>query len=408
METDIAVIGAGIVGLATAYALRKKYPHKKILVLEKESMVAAHQSGHNSGVLHSGVYYKPGSLKAINCTRGKTLMEQFCKEEGLNYEICGKIIVATSEPELTALERLHERAVANLVECEVLAPERMREIEPYVNGIKALRIPTAGIVDYVQVCERLKNKIENGTANNSDMSTNGSSVVKDCKLIAARRYPKHIILETEQGTIESSLVVNCAGLHSDRVAKILGLEPSVKIIPFRGEYYKLLDSAKGLCKHLIYPVPDARFPFLGVHFTRMISGEVECGPNAVLAFAREGYTKSKINFFDLLDSLTYPGFLKMSQKFWREGMYEMQRSFSKAAFVKALQKLVPDIKAEYLVTAQAGVRAQAVTPSGALVDDFVIEERERVVHVLNAPSPAATSSLNIGESIAGILAKQIS
>jgi L-2-hydroxyglutarate oxidase len=359
------------------------------VVLEKEAELALHQTGHNSGVLHSGIYYKPGSLKAINCRQGKRLMEEFCAAEGIAYEICGKVIVALDETELPAMERIYERGQANGVACEVIGPERLAELEPHSAGIKAIHVPEAGIVNYKQVCQRLAERVRE----------RDGQVLTSARVTKIERSDGRVVLTTAAGDVEAAQVVNCAGLHCDRVTALSGQKPDAKIIPFRGEYYELTPEATHLCKNLIYPVPDPNFPFLGVHFTRMIEGGVECGPNAVLAFAREGYRKTDFNLADLAETLAYPGFRKLAAKYWKTGLGEMWRSASKAAFVKALQRLVPEIRAEHLHAAPAGIRAQAVAPDGSMVDDFLIQEADRVINVNNAPSPAATASLNIGKTI---------
>lgn len=395
-QASVAVIGGGIVGLATAYRLTELYPERSVIILEKEADLAHHQTGHNSGVLHSGIYYKPGSLKATNCREGKKAMEAFCAAEGIDYEICGKVIVATSDEELPALQRIYERGQANGVQCALIEREHLRELEPHAAGVKAIHVPESGIVNYRQVCERLAARIQE----------RGGRILMNARVTAMRRYPSHLVLESQAGEVTADYVVNCAGLHSDRVTALSGQQPEVKIIPFRGEYYEVREQTHHVCRNLIYPVPDPNFPFLGVHFTRMIHGGVECGPNAVLAFAREGYTKMDINLADLFDTLTYSGFLKMASKYWQTGMGEMWRSFSKAAFVKALQRLIPEITADDLTLAPAGVRAQAIAPDGAMVDDFMIQEGERTVNVCNAPSPGATASLNIGKYILEKLATQ--
>ncbi|MEX2381718.1 MAG: L-2-hydroxyglutarate oxidase [Opitutales bacterium] len=388
--TDVTIIGGGIVGLSTAYELSKRLPKLKITVLEKEKGPAFHQTGHNSGVLHTGIYYKPGSLKAINCREGKKAMERFCAEEGINYEICGKVIVALEEKELPILENIYKRGQANGVTCKMIGKEELLEREPHTAGIKAILVPEAGIVDYKQVCVRMAERIEE---NHNDQIFYGARV------LSMRPENDRMVIETTTGEVETRFVVNCAGLHSDRVTALSGQKPEVKIVPFRGEYFELEASAQRLCRHLIYPVPDPSFPFLGVHFTRMIDGSVECGPNAVLAFSREGYGKMDIRPGDLFESLTYPGFLKLATKYWRVGAGEMWRSVSKAAFVRALQRLVPEITANDLKSAPAGVRAQAISRDGTMVDDFMIQESKQVVNVCNAPSPAATASLNIGKLI---------
>jgi L-2-hydroxyglutarate oxidase LhgO len=394
---DVAIIGAGIVGLATGYQLGRRYPKLRVLILEKEADLAQHQTGHNSGVLHSGIYYKPGSLKATNCRAGKAAMEAFCREEGIPFEICGKVIVAVAEDELPALERIYERGVANGVGVEMIDRARLAELEPHAAGVRAIHVPEAGIVDYPQVCVRLAEHVRR----------NNGQIVTGARVTAMHAASDEVQVETTAGTYSARYVVNCAGLQCDRVTKMSGQTPAAKIVPFRGEYFELLPEAQHLCRNLIYPTPDPAFPFLGVHFTRMVHGGVECGPNAVLAMAREGYRKTDINVADLVESLTYPGFLKLAAKYWRTGMGEMWRSISKRAFVKALQRLVPEIREEHLVAAPAGVRAQALLRDGSMVDDFLIQDGPRVVNVQNAPSPAATASLNVGSLIVDHLAARM-
>lgn len=394
-SSDIVIIGGGIVGLATAFDLTQKHPGRTIIILEKEAAVAQHQTGHNSGVMHSGIYYKPGSLKARNCRAGKLAMADFCTREGIAFELCGKVIVATEESELGRLQALHERGLANGVACEIVSRDRLRELEPHCTGIRALHVPEAGIVNYRQVCERLAARV----------TECGNRIVTGARVTGLREMGDEVILQTGAGDFRSRFVVNCAGLHSDRVTALGGVKPSVKILPFRGEYFELKPEAESLCRNLIYPVPDPQFPFLGVHFTRMALGGVECGPNAVLALAREGYRKTDVNLRDLCETLGYAGFRKLAFKHWRMGMAEMWRSCSKAAFVRALQRLVPEIRGEHLTPAPAGVRAQAVSPDGAMVDDFAIDERPRIINVINAPSPAATASLSIGQMIVEKLAR---
>jgi (S)-2-hydroxyglutarate dehydrogenase len=393
-QTDVAIIGGGIVGLATAYRLLERFPGRKVTILEKEREVAQHQTGHNSGVLHSGIYYRPGSLRATNCREGKLAMEEFCVKENIPFNRCGKVIVAVTESEIPQLERIYERGVANDIPCERIGPERLKEIEPHVAGVQAIHVPEAGIVDYRQVSERLAERIK----------AMGGEFKMSAKVTGMFRHENRMVVQNTAGEMQAKLVVNCGGLHSDRLAWLSGTHPDAQIVPFRGEYFELKPSAHHLCHGLIYPVPDPQFPFLGVHFTRMIHGGVECGPNAVFAFAREGYYKTSFNFFDTLESLTYPGFLRLAWKHWRAGWNEFYRSFSKAAFVAALQRLVPEIREEHLVPAPAGVRAQALTRDGNLVEDFLILENELVVNVCNAPSPAATASLNIGKLIVDKLA----
>lgn len=386
---DLAVIGGGIVGLATAYQFTQRYPGRQVIVLEKESHVAAHQTGHNSGVLHSGIYYKPGSLKAINCRAGKKAMEEFCAAEGIAHEICGKVIVAVTESDLPSLERIYERGQANGVNCALIDQSRLAELEPHVAGIRAIHVREAGIVNYRQVCERLAQRVRAA----------GGTIVFQARVLKVRHQANGVSISSTAGDYTAQQLVNCAGLHSDRIAQLSGVTPGAQIVPFRGEYYALKPTAYRLCRNLIYPTPDPQFPFLGVHFTRMIDGSVECGPNAVLAFGRESYRFFDVNLRDLLGTLTYQGFLRMARKHWRMGLGEMRRSLSKAAFVRALQRLVPEIRAEDLEPAPAGIRAQAVAPDGGLVDDFLIVEGDRVVNVCNAPSPAATAALQIGATI---------
>jgi len=388
--TDFLVIGAGIVGLATAHALLQKFPDKKVIVLEKESAPAQHQTGHNSGVIHSGIYYKPGSMKAENCRKGKALLENFCQSEKIPYEICGKIILATDDSELPALNKLFERGKANGVKCRLIEREEVHALEPHVSGIKAIHVEESGIVDFTAVCRKLVKKI----------TDQGNQVVFNAKVVKISESQSGVRLATRSGEFHARLAFNCAGLYSDRIAKLAGLEPPVQIIPFRGEYFNLSKPAKPFCQHLIYPVPNPEFPFLGVHFTRMISGAVECGPNAVPAFAREGYQKNAVNFADLAEMISFSGFLKLGKTYWREGMMEFRRSLSKAQFLKSLQRLVPEIQMAHLQAAPSGVRAQAVAPDGKMLDDFLIYETRNMIHVLNAPSPAATASLNIGNVLA--------
>jgi L-2-hydroxyglutarate oxidase len=395
-EADVGIIGGGILGLATAYRLTQQSPARRVVILEKEDSLAQHQTGHNSGVLHSAIYYKPGSLKAINCREGKKAMEASCAAEGIDYEICGKVIVATTENELPALQTIYERGQANGVQCAIIDQAHLHELEPAAAGIKAIHVPESGIVNYKQVCQRMAERIR---------ERNGQ-IITQARVTGMQQQGGQVIIQTLAGEFAVDYVVNCAGLHSVRVASMSGVRPEVKIVPFRGEYFEVKPEAQHLCRNLIYPVPDPSFPFLGVHFTRMIEGGVECGPNAVLAFAREGYTKSDINLGDLLETLTYPGFLKLAAKYWQTGMGEMWRSFSKAAFVRALQHLVPEIREEHIEAAPAGIRAQAVAPDGSMVDDFMIQETERIVNVCNAPSPAATASLNIGRLIVDKLAQR--
>jgi L-2-hydroxyglutarate oxidase len=387
---DVAIVGGGIVGLATAYQLLERRPGTQVVVLEKEREVAAHQTGHNSGVLHSGIYYKPGSLRAENCRLGKLAMQEFCDREQIPFNLCGKVIVAVDNTELPQLQRIFERGQANGINCQMIDAARLKELEPHARGVQAIHVPEAGIVDYRQVCERLAQRI----------TERGGTVLTQARVSAMFRRNGRMIIDSTAGEVETRYVATCAGLQSDRLTRLSGQTPVAQVVPFRGEYYELKPSAQHLCNGLIYPVPDPNFPFLGVHFTRMIHGGVECGPNAVLAFAREGYYRLSFNLYDFVEAITYSGFLRLARKHWRAGMGEMWRSFSKAAFVAALQRLVPEIKSADLVPAPAGVRAQALLPTGELVDDFLILENDLVVNVCNAPSPAATASLNIGRLVA--------
>ncbi len=387
---DIVVIGGGIVGLATAMKLAERDPFLSIAVVEAESEVAFHQSGHNSGVLHSGIYYKPGSIKAVTCRRGKAMMEAFCDEESISWDRCGKVVVATNQQELVQLSAIEEKANANGVDFERINTDQLRELEPSVAGIAALHVPETGIVNYAKVCQVMKRRILD----------RGGYVVLSFQVSKIKTVGKSNELTSKKGQIiHTGWIVNCAGLQSDRVFRMAGGKPQVRIVPFRGEYYELVPHRESLCRNLIYPVPDPSFPFLGVHFTRMIDGGVECGPNAVLALSRHGYDWKTFSPRDLLETLQYGGFRKLARKFWRTGVGEIHRSLSKRAFVAALQKLIPSIRIEDLKPGRAGVRAQAITPEGALVDDFVIESSDCGTHVLNAPSPAATASLAIAEEI---------
>jgi len=389
---DIAVIGGGIVGTATAMALSRAQ-NLSLVVLEAEDLLAAHQTGHNSGVIHSGLYYRPGSLKAKNCVEGREALYRFCEENDIPHERCGKVVVATSEEEIPRLEELHRRGTENgLRDLRKMGPEEIREFEPHVTGIAGLHVPETGIVDFTKVTETYAEKVRAA----------GGEIRTGTRVTGVTRGTGGMILKTSRGEILCRSLVNCAGLECDRVARMCGVDPGLRIIPFRGEYYDLVEERWSLVKNLIYPVPDPRFPFLGVHFTRMIHGGIEAGPNAVLAFAREGYRKTDISFRDLADTLTYGGFWRMAAKYWRMSTGEFHRSFSKRAFVRALQRLLPEIGEEDVHPGGAGVRAQAVEPDGSLADDFRIVEGDGMVHVLNAPSPAATASISIGEKIAAM------
>lgn len=393
---DVLVVGGGIVGLATAYTLTR-VPGRRVVVLEAEPGLARHQTGHNSGVIHSGLYYKPGSLKARNCTAGREAMYQFCAEHGVAHERCGKIVVAVTESDGPALNELERRGQANGLEGmkRLRNLAELQEYEPQVAGVEGLYVPQTGIVDFPGVTETYARLVREA----------GGEVRTGARVVGVKRDGAELVVETAAGPVRASNIVNCAGLQSDRIARLCGLDPGLQIIPFRGEYYELVPEQHHLVRNLIYPVPDPRFPFLGVHFTRMVKGGVEAGPNAVLAFRREGYHKLDFSLRDSLDMATFPGFWHMAGKFWKTGAGEFHRSFSKSAFVAALQRLMPAIQAEHLKPGGAGVRAQAVTREGALVDDFRILESEHMIHVLNAPSPAATASLSIGRTLADMVEK---
>jgi (S)-2-hydroxyglutarate dehydrogenase len=392
---DVAIIGGGLVGLATALNLVQRF-RISITVLEAELEVAQHQSGHNSGVIHSGLYYKPGSHKARNCTTGREAMIRFCQEHSIPFERCGKVVVAVEEREIPALDELERRGRANGINgIERLTAAQLREHEPHVAGVAGLWVPETGIVDYGVVARKYAELIRAA----------GATIQLGARLREVERRPDELILHTAAGDVPARQLINCGGLQSDRIARLCGLNPGLQIIPFRGEYYELVPERRALVKGLIYPVPDPRFPFLGVHFTRTIHGGVEAGPNAVLAFRREGYSRWQISPRDLLGYATYRGFWRMAWKHWKTGIGELYRSFSKKAFHRALRRLIPELRLEDLRPFGAGVRAQAVEPSGALVDDFRFVEAERMIHVLNAPSPGATASLSIGATIAEMAAK---
>ncbi|MFS0559837.1 L-2-hydroxyglutarate oxidase [Terribacillus sp. 179-K 1B1 HS] len=386
---DIAIVGGGIVGLATAYAILQESPDRKVVILEKEPKLALHQTGHNSGVIHSGIYYKPGSFKAAFAKQGSESMLAFCREADIEVEQCGKVIVATKEEERQQLEQLFRRGLANGLAIEKIDADRLQQIEPYANGLAAIRVPQAGIVNYKQVCHVLAERIQ----------SRGGIIKLSSEVVKIEEKLHQAVIHTKEDPIQAGYVINCAGLHSDRVAKAAGLLTDTKIIPFRGEYYELKPQARHYVKHLIYPVPDPAFPFLGVHFTRMIGGGVEAGPNAVLGFKREAYRKTDVAFADMADTLRFPGFWKLAGKYCRQGAAEYLRSFFKSRFVKSLQELIPAIDADDLEAAPAGVRAQALQRDGGLVDDFQLIRGKRTLHVCNAPSPAATASLEIGKAI---------
>lgn len=387
---DLVVIGGGIVGLAVARALAAA-EGLQVLVLEKEERLAGHQTGHNSGVIHSGLYYRPGSLKASNCAAGREALYRYCEERQIPHERCGKLVVATADRELPALQELQRRGQANgLEKLEWLEGEGLRDREPQVAGVAGLYVPQTGIVDYVQVAEAFA----------VDIRSRGGKVRTGCELRRVRPLSKGFELETSDGVFSCRWLVNCAGLQSDRVARLCGLTPEVRIIPFRGEYHTLVPGRRGLVRNLIYPVPDSALPFLGVHLTRMVSGEVEAGPNAVLALKREGYRRSSFSLRDSWEILSYPGFWHLARRFWRVGAREYYRSFRKTVLVQDLRRLLPALNRDDLQPGGAGVRAQAVDTAGRLLDDFCFLEAESMIHVLNAPSPAATASLSIGATIA--------
>ncbi len=392
-QYDVAIVGGGIIGLSTAMQLLERSPDLSIAVIEKEAQLAQHQTGHNSGVIHSGIYYRPGSWKSTFCVGGKQRLIEFCNENEIEYDPCGKVIVATDESELGRLDDLYERGMANGVpDLEMVGPERLAEIEPHTYGVRALWAPHTGIVDYARVANAYAGKFQSA----------GGDIFTGAAVTGARRTAGGTALETRRGALQARHVINCGGLYADRLAAMMGEQTDVRIIPFRGEYYKLAEASHDLVKGLIYPVPDPRFPFLGVHYTRNIHGYVEAGPNAVLAWAREGYHKSNINLGETAGALTFPGFWKMTAKHWRTGMQEMHRSYSKSVFVNDLRKLIPEIRPEDLEPGGSGVRAQAVSSSGTILDDFHILRGQHALHVLNAPSPGATSSLAIGEYLSSM------
>ncbi len=392
MICDVAIVGGGIVGLATARALRERAPHARLVILEKEPKLASHQTGHNSGVIHSGIYYRPGSAKARLCVEGKHLMLQFCEKHGIRVDRCGKVIVATSDAELERLQSLYERGRANGVPVELIDPARLREFEPHAKALSAIWSPSTAIVDYGEVADAIARELQAG----------GVAIETGARVTAIARGSDGVEIAAGRLTVRAKRLVNCAGLYSDAVARLAGAKTEVRIIPFRGEYYMLRAERRALVRGLIYPVPDPEFPFLGVHLTRTVHGEVEAGPNAVFAFAREGYRFGRVSPRELAATLAYRGFWQMARRYWRMGSFEMYRSLSKRAFVRALQRLVPDLRPEDVERGGAGVRAQAVSPDGSLVDDFRIVAGADAIHVLNAPSPAATASLAIGRHIAGL------
>ncbi|EAW38035.1 L-2-hydroxyglutarate oxidase [Lyngbya sp. PCC 8106] len=386
---DFVIIGGGIVGLSTAMALGQRYPDAQILLLEKENHFAPHQTGNNSGVIHSGIYYKPGSLRAKLCREGCQSMVEFCQKHNIDYDVCGKVIVATEPEELPLLENLYQRGLENGLEIHKITAEQVKEVEPYVQCLAGIKVNSTGIVNYTQVALKYAELI----------AQQGGKLQLSTKVENIKNTSEGTVIETNQGEFKAKFLINCAGLYSDRITRLGGVKPEAKIIPFRGEYYELIPQKRHLVKTLIYPVPNPNFPFLGVHFTRMIDGSVHAGPNAVLSLKREGYKKTDFDLADTLDTLTYPGFWKLATKHAKDGIEEIIRSFSKAAFVHSLQRLIPEVQSEDLIPTHAGVRAQALRNDGKLVDDFLIVEGRKAMHVCNAPSPAATASLEIGKAI---------
>ena len=396
---DLTVIGGGIVGLATAMRMARNHPKLRCAVLEKEAELGTHQTGHNSGVLHSGIYYRPGSIKAQTCVAGKRALQEFCDEHGVHYQLCGKVIVATRPEELPRLDELRRRAQANGVDgVEMIGPSGLRDIEPHCTGLQALHAPFTGIIDFGEVARTYARLFETG----------GGTIRTSCEVTSVTRSSGKFIIETSRDPLETRRLINCAGLFVDRVAALTpgfvddvhsGIDEAVRVVPFRGEYHRLKSEKQGLVKGLVYPVPDPQFPFLGVHFTPTIHGHVEVVPNAILAFARQGYRQTDVNLRDVYEILSYGGFWRMARKHWKTSLPELRRAFVKPAFTRELQRLIPAIQSNDLVYSSAGVRAQAVSASGRLVDDFVIAESESAIHVLNAPSPGATSSLGIADII---------
>ncbi|MDP3352739.1 MAG: L-2-hydroxyglutarate oxidase [Flavobacteriaceae bacterium] len=389
---DYIIVGGGIVGLATAYKLQLKFPDKSIAVLEKEDVIGKHQTGRNSGVMHSGIYYKPGSFKALNCKNGHQQLIAFAKENNIKHDVCGKIIVATNESEIPLLEMIYQRGVENGTQgISYLNEQQIKEREPFINGVKAIHVPTAGIIDFVEVCKKFVEIIHQLNPK--------SKLITSCEVVKinSSSYEKEVI--TSLGAFKAKTLIFCGGLQSDRLAVLDKVTLDLQIVGFRGDYFELTDVAKHKIKHLVYPVPDPNFPFLGVHFTRMIDDSIECGPNAVFSFKREGYSRTSFSLKDTWQALTFSGTWKMFFKHWRKGLDEYHRAFSRVAFVKALQKLMPSITVDDVQPARAGVRAQAIENNGDLVDDFKIYKHNGNIHVLNAPSPAATACLAIADEI---------
>jgi L-2-hydroxyglutarate oxidase len=399
MKFDIAIIGGGIIGAATFYKLQKRFPNLKLVLIEKENELAAHQTGHNSGVIHSGLYYKPGSLKAKNCFEGRHELVVFAKEHGIDFDICGKVIVATDEKELPNLDRIFDNGVQNKIEgIKKITAAEVKEIEPFVECIAGIYVPVTGIIDFRGATAKM---VELALAINSE-----SEVRLSTEFLGAEKKGDYSVIQTSKGTIESRYLVYCSGLHADRLAKKDGVKLKEQVVPFRGDYYELADHAKHKVKNLIYPVPDPNFPFLGVHFTRMVDGNVECGPNAVFSFKREGYNKTDFSFRDTWEALTYQGTWKLFLSNIKYGIDEYRRAFSKRLFLKSLQRMIPSLTMDDIIPARAGVRAQLLSQNGDTRDDFRIEHHENSIHVLNAPSPAATASLSIGNYITEVVSEK--
>ncbi len=395
---DVAVVGGGIVGAASAYKIQRKYPHLKIVVFEKEEHLAAHQTGHNSGVIHSGLYYKPGSYKAKNCNDGRRELVKFAKEYKISHDVCGKVVVATNESELPYLDKIYNNGIANGTEgVEKITGEQVKEIEPYVKGVAGIWVSCTGIIDFVGTTEKLGELVEGINPE--------SQVLLGHEVLGFSKEGGITTLKTNRGTFKSKHLVFCGGLQADRLAKKDEVDLDMKIVGFRGDYYELSDKGKHKVKNLIYPVPNPAFPFLGVHFTRMVNGEIECGPNAVFVFKREGYTKTAFNLKDTTDALAYKGTWNLFKKHWRFGLDEYRRAFSKKLFLNRLQGLIPSLEMDDLKPGRCGVRAMALGPNGQMIEDFKIEYKDNAIHVLNAPSPAATSCLAIGEQVAGMATK---
>ncbi len=391
------IIGGGLIGCATACALARDSRFDRIVVLEKETEIGVHQSGRNSGVIHSGIFYSPGSQKAENCRVGRAKLINFCEEEGIDYDLCGKVIVATRESEIPILHEIHERGISNGVENHLLSAAQLREREPYATGLKALFVPSAGIVDFRSVCRRLAERVEDA----------GHDVIRGAEVQQINEGPEAISVETTDTRIIARIAVNCSGLYTDRIARLAGQYVDFQIIPFRGVYYELIPEARKYCRNLIYPVPDPAFPFLGIHFTRTLSGRIECGPNAVLAAGREAYELRNTSWSDMREILGFPGFRELARKHWRKGLLEMIRTISTREFVRALQHLIPVVQQKHVFRTRSGIRAQAVDSDGNLIEDFLIKESERMISVCNAPSPAATACLRIGEKIAERVRRRI-